>query len=756
MKKFNQFLEKMVLFLALLIGLTTTGFTQEASLTEPIIANGNNHFSVYASFSVNSDKQCIQGNNFAFTNASSTGTYFWDFGDGSTSTEANPSHSFTQAGNFKIHLEVRNGNDYAFTEKFINVMPKPSVDYKTLDGTLNGKSFTFISTSTIQSGSMYYWWDLGNGDNSTLVNPTETYASSGNYHVKLVVTSDFGCKDSITKVITYNTNCVIPDAAFSVNTNTQCKNTNQFAFTNQTSIMVGATLSYTWDFGDGTTSTDKNPTKSFAHTGTYTVTLTAANGNSPGCSNTYTQTVNVVGSNAAFTANPVSEQCLSGNSFTMTNESSSSIKSLFYKWNLGDGTTSTETNPVKVYNTPGTYTITLIANATEASTCPDTITHIITVYPSPVASFSVNQETQCKLSSHFIFNNQSTVSAGSLHYVWDFGDGTTTGDQNPNKVYGSAGTYTVTLQAINNTNGGCISTYSKTVSVQGLKAAFVPNPVSEQCFKNNSFTMTNESSGGGASYLYYQWDLGNGTASTATNPVISYAAVGTYNVKLVARLTSSTCSDTITWPVHVYASPDAGFYSSLISSNNSNSSIHFINTSATSNGGLHYNWFFGDGNSSVDAQPMHVFAKNIASRQVKLVAIGEHSCTDTIIRTVSIGDGLSSGANNIGNNGNNNQVNSNDPGNHNSNNNNAVLSTYPNPFVSNIQVSVNVSNTSFVVVKIFDSFGRLVATKTEQTPSNNQNYGISLSVNNLDHGNYFIQIINDQGSIIGHSNALKI
>jgi len=756
MKKSYKILEKMVLFLALLIGLSFNGFAQTGNFNVTSSGNDyNNYFTLNASFSVNANAQCIQGNNFAFTNTSSSGsgvTYNWDFGDGTTSSDANPSHSFNQAGNFKIHLDVRSGSDYAFSELFINVMPKPAVDYKILTGTLNGQSFTFISTSTIQSGSMYYWWDLGNGDQSTLVNPTETYANSGNYHVKLVVTSDFGCKDSISKVISYNTNCIMPTAAYTVNSATQCKNNNQFVFNNQSNASSGS-LSYTWDFGDGTTSTATNPTKSFTQTGTYTVTLTAVNGNSPGCNAVTSQTINVVGSNAAFVANPVSLQCQADNSFTMTNESSSNSSSLFYQWDLGDGTTSTETNPVKSYNNPGTYTIKLIANTTGASGCPDTITHTVTVYPSPVANFNVNQETQCKKSSQFTFTNESTVSAGSLHYVWDFGDGTTAGDQNPNKVYGTAGTYTVILQAINNTNGGCISTYSKTVTVGGLQAAFVPNPVSIQCFKNNSFTMTNESSSGGGGSLYYVWNLGNGTTSTETNPVVSYAETGTYNVTLVAKLTNSTCTDTITRPVHIYASPSAGFYTNLVSSTNSTSTIHFTNTSSTSNGTLHYNWYFGDGNNStsVDDQPTHTYAKNTDFREVKLIAIGENSCTDTLIRTVSIGNGLSSGITNVNNNGNRSSASDSSK----TRDNNAVLSTYPNPFVSNIQLSVKATNTNFVQVRVYDTYGRLVITKTEQTPTN-QNYGISIAINSLDHGNYFIQIINDKGLVIGHSNALKI
>ena len=382
-----------------------------------------------------------------------------------------------------------------------------------------------------------------------------------------------------------------------------------------------------------------------------------------------------------------------------------------------------------------------------------TVTHTVTVYPSPTVNFSVNQTQACKLSSHFDFTNQSSVSTGTLNYTWNFGDGTTSTDANPTKVYGAAGTYTVVLHATNNSNGGCAADYSKTVTVDGLKAAFVPNPVSLQCFKNNRFEMTNESSGGGASSLYYQWNLGNGTTSLQTNPVISYATPGTYNITLVAKLTSSNCSDTITWPVTVYPSPTAGFYSNLVSATNTASTIHFINTSSDNGASVHYNWNFNDGggNNSIsgDENATHTFNKNVATRDVKLIAITDHSCTDTLVRTVTLATGLSSGLNNAG------QQQNNNNGQAQNNNSNAITSIFPNPFITNIQVNATVSNTSFVTVKIYDNYGRLVASKRENTPSEG-NYTISLSVNSLNPGNYLIQLVDHTGSVIGHANALKI
>ena len=285
MKKLYTNAIKLLSSLALLLFCISNANSQSIlSLDNPTYAflEGETQTAVTASFTVNTDKQCLLGNNFVFTNGSSAaqGTnYSWDFGDGSTSTSISPSKVFSKAGNYKIHLEVRNGSDYAFVEKFVTVMPTPIVSYNTIAGTLNGSSFTFISSSTIESGSMNYFWDLGDATYSSLINPTKTYTVAGNYNVKLVVTSDFGCIDSIVKVISYGTLlvapavpitppiprvvvCQLPTTAFTINAENQCKKNNNFVFTNNTTVTSGA-LSYVWDFGDGSTSNLSSVSKSY-------------------------------------------------------------------------------------------------------------------------------------------------------------------------------------------------------------------------------------------------------------------------------------------------------------------------------------------------------------------------------------------------------------------------------------------------------------------------------------------------------------
>ena len=145
---------------------------------------------------------------FTFNNKVSGGVapfvYSWDFGDGTTSTAANPTHNYFYANTYNVTLKVTDANN-ATSSKTIVIQSsggaKPSASFDVYSNTLNGNSYTFISTSTIANGNMTYYWDLGDGTSSTLINPTKTFTSKGSYTVKLVVTGSSGCKDSTSKTV---------------------------------------------------------------------------------------------------------------------------------------------------------------------------------------------------------------------------------------------------------------------------------------------------------------------------------------------------------------------------------------------------------------------------------------------------------------------------------------------------------------------------------------------------------------------------
>ncbi len=206
--------------------------------------------------------------------------------------------------------------------------------------------------------------------------------------------------------------------------------------------------SHGWDFGDGTTSTQQNPAKTYTNAGNYTVKLTATNsyGSDTHIKNNYIA-VSIAGAApvAAFTATPTN-----GTAPLAVNFTDQSVNNpTSWAWDFGDGTTSTQLNPTKTYTNAGSYTVKLTATNSYGSD-----THIKNNYIAvsiagavPVAAFTATP-TNGTAPLAVNFSDQSANSPTS--WAWDFGDGTTSTQQNPAKTYTTAGNYTVKLTATNN------------------------------------------------------------------------------------------------------------------------------------------------------------------------------------------------------------------------------------------------------------------------------------------------------------------
>ena len=115
-----------------------------------------------------------------------------------------------------------------------------------------------------------------------------------------------------------------------------------------------------------------------------------------------------------------------------------------YQWNFGDGDTSILQNPSHMYDTSGTFNVTLIV--TSYNGCQDSITHTISVLPKPLIDFTYNDT--CLTDTTYFTNNSTLTSGGFAGIFWNFGDGNVSNQWSPKHVYQSAGTYTVTLQLV--------------------------------------------------------------------------------------------------------------------------------------------------------------------------------------------------------------------------------------------------------------------------------------------------------------------
>ncbi|MCK9331128.1 MAG: DUF3344 domain-containing protein, partial [Candidatus Cloacimonetes bacterium] len=229
----------------------------------------------------------------------------------------------------------------------------------------------FNDTST---GTPASWlWDFGDGTNSTEQHPAHTYTAEGNYTVSLTVSNSLGTDtEARTDYISVGALVLAPVAAFSANT-TSGDAPLTVRFTDES---TNAPTAWVWDFGDGKTSTEQNPSHTYEARGTYTVTLTAAN---YGGSDTVTKTDYITATTDKpvpvpdFTTVASTGRVPFSVKFTDTTTGDASS----WAWDFGDGGTSTEQNPVHTYVTVGSYTVTLAATGpggTNSTTVTDAIT----------------------------------------------------------------------------------------------------------------------------------------------------------------------------------------------------------------------------------------------------------------------------------------------------------------------------------------------------------------------------------------------
>ena len=393
---------------------------------------------------------------FKLTNVSDEASVKWNFGDNETSTELNPTHVYKKSGTYTVVVTIADGDVYQLTQSVTvnvtdNVNNAPEAAFIS---EVNGKTVKFTNKSSDKDGDqLSYVWDFGDGQKSTDANPTHVYADYGNYSVKLTV-SDGKTESSITNPVKVSSENNPPVPEFSYT-----EENGLVKFTNTSNDPDGDELSYVWDFGDNTTSTQVSPEHQYAKSGAYTVKLTANDG---AATVTKEHSVNVSIIDPVVNHKPVAMFSYSAaqNVVTFTDGSTDADgDQLSYVWDFGDGQSSTAKNPQHTYEAKNaSYTVKLTVN--DGKLASEEFTQNVTVTMennSPVAKFSVSVD---RYTATFT-NNSEDQDGDELTYSWNFGDGATSTEKNPKHTYAANGNYTAKL----------------TVS-DGKTSVFVTNPVS--------------------------------------------------------------------------------------------------------------------------------------------------------------------------------------------------------------------------------------------------------------------------------------
>ncbi len=486
---------------------------------------------VKAAFSYSAVQGCSNSGPVAFTNSSTgtgTLTYFWNFGDGGTSTAANPNHNYTSGGSYTVSLIVKNSygcTDTLIKSNAINIGFVKAIS-SIPDTVCVGEAFLAKNVSN-PSTFVGTTWYFGDGTKCNTAICGKIYTAPGTYQVKMV--TDFGsCSDSVTKRIIVVSK---PTANFTASNTTACTGPLTVSFTNTS---VGA-ISYLWKFGDSLTSTSANPVHIFTGSGSYTVTLIIKNAG--GCIDS------IVKNDFVVIAPPKilkidslpAKGCLPFTIYpSVIMQDSVAISS--YKWNFGDGTTSTLAHPTHTYTSPGAYDVTVIV--TTGPGCTDTfkLVEAVKAGNKPTINFTATPRDACA-STTITFTDLSSISGGIINdWYWTFGDGGSSVDQNPTYNYNDTGYFTVTLVA---SNFGC----TDTLKIEKYMHILPPIPVFDTAFFCNQ-PMKRRFIDKSIGAQTWTWNFGDGATSTLQNPTHTYADTGRYSVSL--KVTNGACEYTKT------------------------------------------------------------------------------------------------------------------------------------------------------------------------------------------------------------------
>ena len=547
----------------------------------------------------------------------------WDFGDGNTSVQTNPTHVFGNSSNiqdstYNIRLIVKVGSGCSDTiVKSFTSFGKPFANFGANEA-CEYKSTIFTDSSLTGGSPLTDWnWDFGDTFGDTIQNPTHTYNQDGTYNVKLTVINSNGCIDSITKpVLSYP----IPLLNFSYDT-IVCEKDSVFMNNTTTGAMQ-----YDWDFGNGNSDSRKSPHAYYDTSGLYPIRLIATS--DFGCYDSLSKSIQVIGAPQASFIPSVDDGCAP---LTVNFSNNSTAEYSEYKWDYGQGDVSVGPIADTIVYQQGRYDTTYYVRLVISNQCKtDTFIDSILVRPTPVAIFETDRDIGCSPLNLQFSNNLTYGNPDTL--IWDFGDGspiyktTKNTDDEPLSHSFTTGIipsdYTITYIAKNSCGA---DTAEKLVVVYKTVEALFDADTLSGCIPL-TINFTNTSRG----HIDYEWDFGDGNTSNLDNPSHTFTQVGTFTVRLFV---SDSCSyDTFEQQVFVYPEPIVSF-DFIKDSICQFDSIRFI---STSNNVSRVYWDFGDGDSSRLNNVFHQFDSS-GTFNVRYTGYSAlHNCPATIAKDVHI------------------------------------------------------------------------------------------------------------------------
>lgn len=593
---------------------------------------------------------CLNANtNFISTSSVPAGSMKWDFGDNivSNTTWNQTSHMYAQPGKYTVKLVNTFGTCSETVTKDIVIHPLPNpkgfiADYGGVCG--SPVTVTFKDTTP---GAVSWKWVLDYQNNnafSTQQNAPYYFPGDGYHGVHLTVTNAEGCSNSVYKQI----NIFRPQASIhhtyssSPRGHYDCDSlTIKFGVNSNQTIK-----SYSWNLGNGVTSTLPDPQLTYNKEGIYPITLNYIT--ESGCPASATYEVRVYGKPVAKFDHFI--PC--GNSLNLQFHDRSSFSDQ-WNWKYGDGSTDYYTaHPYHTYADTGKYNVTFINHIGH---CSDTITKEVYANVLPSSVQITNSANTCSGTRGTVSFDQRSLRATGL--TWNFGDGTTipydTSNHNVTHTYTTSGVFQVTLTG---TYNNCILTSTISVRVLLKQNPILTGNITQLCANSSmevkiSNMQTNVFSGAWeyGQYAIDKFQYNTGAQFSGSFPAYAWTytnytgtltgfTAGTTSFRAIVHNQYTGCFDTSNYiPLQVNG-PIAGF---KIQTNNLCFKSPFVFTdtsrSSTNVGLTSWQWNFGDGtsitrtNSTVE---QHRYT-NPGNYQVRLTVTDATGCSGTFVTNVN-------------------------------------------------------------------------------------------------------------------------
>lgn len=554
-------------------------------------------------FSFNNNNAC-SGTNINFTSiVSGSGpfTYSWNFGDGGTSTAANPNHSYNTLGcgnsNFTVTLIATDNNGCSSAStKTITVRQKPLLEFEDIDNRFNpfnncgnntsDPAYTInVGLSNASSCINSYSIDWGDGssiENNATFPITHTYNELGSFNMR-ITGNGTNCDNTVSYLIKNSSNPT--GAVYSPgNTVNLCIPVAPLDFAISSWGANPPDTLYNVDFGDGNTeiftqsqleassyfdASDPESSQNFPIPHTYT------ESNCPNYSYTVSLSISTSCGETNLTAGPIiilkkpdaefenpPTGCINSpiqfDNTSLTGYNQNCDTNAGYYWDFGDGSTSNDRDPTHTYTATGTYTVTMYSENFCGIT--PTVSNTICIEPELIANFNLDNNTGCSpLSVQTINTTDTSASCSGYNYLWEisytsglcgtgaqwsFTGGTDETSESPSFNFVSAGTYTLQLTATNSCGS---SNTSQTIEVKQPPTAVI-DTIDNIC-GSASITPTADidTCAPASEIATYSWSFPGGSPSSANTldpGTITYANPGDYTVSFSITTSCGTVTDT--------------------------------------------------------------------------------------------------------------------------------------------------------------------------------------------------------------------